>query len=597
MLSLRMRIVVGLLILAAATSIYAENTGDTPEARALYADGKRMMKQGDFFGASKIFEQLSGRFADSDYLDLYVFHRAKAKYYLGEYSDAIGSFKYFAAQFESSPELPFVYFYMGNAYYFKGDVDRAVLYYFQSYRTSRDQRLNQILISSISEAVKHASSVRFAEGEFESIEGDRRCLLAETVARALYEKNDSAYAREILSHCHQSDNTRDVPDYKRSRGEFSVAIVLPFSGELQKYADEIYNGAVIAAEQIRAEYGIVIEITAMDTKAEPIDAASLIAEIASDKTYVAAIGPLTSEEAAVAAASLICSDLPLLIPAATQAGLTRLSETSFQLSPNIELEGAIMAEYAAVYLQADSAAIITSTAAEHLKMSRSFIKRFEKLGGTIVAVEYYRPRDKDFGPQIADIKRELLGEFPDSIYYINPGGDTLDLDDIPAHLDCLYLPGNASQIKLLVAQIGFYNLNAAYLGSDGWGDEKVFRLGDNVTKKAVFPSPFLERENSEANLKFSAAYDIRYGKRPERLAALGYDALKILGLAIKRSGNNRKRLVESLSDLRDFQGASGMISFGESRENIDMPLYRIENGRAILISEEQSTAEPGEPKN
>ncbi|MCH7691551.1 MAG: penicillin-binding protein activator [candidate division Zixibacteria bacterium] len=597
MRSLRLRIVVGFLILAAASSIYAENTGDSPEARALYADGKRMMKQGDFFGAARIFEQLSGRFANSDYVDLYVFHRAKAKYYLGEYSDAISSFKYFAAHFENSPELPFVYFYMGNAYYLKGDINRAVLYYFQSYRTSRDRRLNQILISSISEAVRHASSVRFAAGEFESIKADRRCLLAETVARALYEKNDSTYAREILSHCSQPDNTGDVSDYRPSRGEISVAIALPFSGELQKYADQIYNGAIIAAEQIRNEYGIVIDITAVDTKADPIDAASLIAEIAADKTYVAAIGPLTSEEAAVAAASLICSDLPLLIPAATQAGLTGLSETSFQLSPNIELEGAIMAEYAAIYLQADSAAIITSTAAEHLKMSRAFIERFEKLGGTIVAVEYYRPRDKDFGPQIADIKTELLGEFPDSIYYINPGGDTLDLDDIPAHLDCLYLPGSADQIKLLVAQIGFYNLNAAYLGSDGWGDEKVLRLGDNVTKGAVFPSPFLEIENSEANLKFSAAYDIRYGKRPERLAALGYDALKILGMAIKRSGNNRKRLVENLSDLRDFQGASGRISFGKSRENIDMPLYRIENGRAILISAEQSTAELVEPEN
>ena len=597
MRSLRLQIVVGLLILAAATSIYAKNTGDSPEARALYADGKRMMKQGDFFGAAKIFEQLSGRFANSDYLDLYVFHRAKAKYYLGEYDDAISSFKYFASHFENSPELPFVYFYMGNAYYLKGDVNRAVLYYFQSYRISQDRRLNQILISSISEAVKNASSVRFAAGEFESIKGDRRCLLAETVARALYEKNDSAYAREILAHCSLPDNTRDASDYRPSRGEVSVAIALPFSGEFQKYADEIYNGAVIAAEQIRNEYGIVIDITAVDTRADPIDAASLIADIASDKTYVAVIGPLTSEEAAVAAASLICSDLPLLIPAATQAGLTGLSQTSFQLSPNIELEGAIMAEYAAIYLQADSAAIITSTAAEHLKMSRAFIERFEKLGGTIVAVEYYRPRDKDFGPQIADIKTELLGEFPDSIYYINPGGDTLDLDDIPAHLDCLYLPGNADQIKLLVAQIGFYNLNAAYLGSDGWGDEKVYRLGDNVTKRAVFPSPFLGSENSEANLKFSAAYDIRYGKRPERLAALGYDALKILGMAIKRSGNNRRRLVESLSDLREFQGASGRISFGKSRENIEMPLYRIENGRAILISEEQRTAELVEPEN
>jgi branched-chain amino acid transport system substrate-binding protein len=256
-----------------------------------------------------------------------------------------------------------------------------------------------------------------------------------------------------------------------------------------------------------------------------------------------------------------------------------------------------MAEYAANYLQADSAAIITSTATEHLRMSRAFVEKFEKLGGTIVAVEYYRPRDKDFGPQIADIKTELLGEFPDSIYYINPSGDTIELDDIPAHIDCLYLPGNADQIKLLVPQIGFYNLNAAYLGSDGWGDERILRLGDNVTKQAVFPSPFLKNENSETNLKFSAAYDIRYGRRPDRLAALGFDALKLIGEAIRKSGNNRRKLVEYLSKASEFRGASGIISFGQSRENIEMPLYRIENGRARLISEKQNSAEMVEPEN
>ncbi len=46
---LRLRVVVCLLILATVSSVYAESTGDSPEERALYADGKRLMKEGDFF--------------------------------------------------------------------------------------------------------------------------------------------------------------------------------------------------------------------------------------------------------------------------------------------------------------------------------------------------------------------------------------------------------------------------------------------------------------------------------------------------------------------------------------------------------------------
>ena len=97
------------------------------------------------------------------------------------------------------------------------------------------------------------------------------------------------------------------------------------------------------------------------------------------------------------------------VAAATEAGLTRLSESSFQLSPNVELQGVVMAEYAVFQLGADSAAILTSTASEHLRMARAFADRFTELGGTMVAVQYYRSRDKDFGPIVRDIKGMILG--------------------------------------------------------------------------------------------------------------------------------------------------------------------------------------------
>jgi branched-chain amino acid transport system substrate-binding protein len=250
-----------------------------------------------------------------------------------------------------------------------------------------------------------------------------------------------------------------------------------------------------------------------------------------------------------------------------------------------------MADYAVRVLGADSAAVITSTGTNYLRMSDAFIERFKKLGGTIIAVEYYRPRDRDFGPQVKDVKRELLGLLPDSATHITPGGDTLEIDAVPAHVDCLYLPGDAEQIKLLLPQINFYNLNSAFLGSDGWADDRIYRLGDELTKTAVFPSPFLEKESSEINLKFSASYDIRYGKRPERLAALGYDAVMMIANAYAAGANGRDKLVRKLSELRQFQGASGKISFGASRENIEMPVYRIDNARPVLVAGQNPTAE------
>jgi hypothetical protein len=80
-----------------------------------------------------------------------------------------------------------------------------------------------------------------------------------------------------------------------------------------------------------------------------------------------------------------------------------------------------------------------------------------------VAIEYYRPRDKDFGQYVRDVKAALLGLHPDSAFFINEAGDTLDIEAVPASIDCLYLPGVASQLRLLLPQIGFYSIDAFYL--------------------------------------------------------------------------------------------------------------------------------------
>lgn len=587
-----LRNVVAVLILTAASSALADNVNDPPEAQTQYQTGKRLMREGDFKGAQKIFDELTEKHPVSDHLDLYIFQRAKAKYYLGDFDYTVTSLSYLTDRFPKSRLLAHAYFFLGNAYYLNGEIGAAFKSFLDSYRVSSDKRLDQILLSSIAATVENASKVSLSAADFEEIPGNKKCHIAQFVAKVLMSRGDSLQAIQVVKACSQeSGGGQSIMDSRSGKGDAYIAMVLPMSGELQQYGEEIYNGAVIALNDFNAASGRNIGLLPYDTKGDAVNAAGIIAEISRNNSIIAAVGPLTSEEAAVTSASLVCGDLPLLIPAATQSGITRLSKTSFQLSPNIELEGVVMADFAVRNLGADTAVVITSTAANYLTMTDAFTKRFKALGGTIMAVEYYRPRDKDFGPQIKDIKREVIGRLSDSAIYISPGGDTLELDAIPVHVDCIYLPGEAEQIKLLVPQVNFYNLIGVYLGSDGWADERIYQLGDNVTKSAVFPSPFLEKESSEINLKFSASYDTRYGKRPARLSALGYDAVKLVADAYAGGANSRDKMSRRLSDLSNFQGASGRISFGQYRENTDMPLFKIEKGRPIPVMSPGTTAE------
>ncbi len=465
-------------------------------------------------------------------------------------------------------------------------IDRAVKSYITAYQLSNSQSLNKLIVASLRAAFQNATSISLTEVDLEKLSQEKKCTLTKPLSEIYIERGEVEKAERILAVCGQTISTADRREIanRESDKPLEIAMVLPMSGELQAYGEEIYNGAVIAADIYRKESGRQIKIVPYDTKGDPIEAAQIVSQLAISQTTDAVVGPLTSEEGAVASAILNCGSLPMIVPAATEAGLTRLSSTSFQLSPNIELESISLAEYAYNQLDADSVVIISSSINDHIRMTHAFENHFKKLGGTVVAVEYYRSRDKDFGTYIRDIKSILLGHPTDSTFYISEDGDTLDFELLAAHVDCIFMPGVPKQLKQLIPQIHFYNLNGFYLGTDGWGDNTIYKLGDNVTKGAIFASPFLEGKISDEFMTLAAAYDSRYGKRPQRLAALGYDAVRLLCQSVS-SGINRESLKENLQLVKNYNGASGKISFGDYRENREMPLYKINNKKAVSLDD------------
>lgn len=574
----------GGIVLAAAGAL-AQPSIDPPEAAAAYEEGERLLADGEWVRAAQVFEQLAGQYPESSSLPAFVFQRAKANYYLGDYGKAVAGFSYLLSRFPDNPEIPYTHFFLGNSHYRRGELQRALGQYLAAYRVSTDDRLSKLAGKSALALLENAGSVTVGVANFEGIPDDRRCPLMEEAADVLLGHGHTTAASELLAECGRNldADAEETARRRRENAPVEVAVLLPLSGDLQDFGNQIYNGAVVGAEMYAQETGRNITIVPYDTEGYLVDAARVVGELSSSSA-VAAIGPLTSEAAAVASARLHSTDLPLLIPAATEAGITRLSETSFQLSPNIELEAVRMADYAVDALEATTAVVIAPSGSEEMRMAKRFAGQFETRGGKVVASAYYRARDNDFGQYIFDIKSAVIGAVPDSSFWLDERGDTIEIDGLPATVDVIYLPGDPEQIRMLLPQIRFYNLNGQYLGSDGWGDEELFRLGDDVTQQAVFPSPFLPTEPTEESVRMSAAYDARYGGQPDRLARLGYDAVRLITMAIDRGGKSREQIAAALKSVQGYAGASGIISFGDNRENIHMPLYRIVDGAAVPIS-------------
>ena len=180
------------------------------------------------------------------------------------------------------------------------------------------------------------------------------------------------------------------------------------------------------------------------------------------------------------------------------------------------------------------------------------------------------------------MKKQILPSLDESAVYLDAKGDTVEAEAVIAQVDCIFLPGPVEQLRLLVPQMRFYNLLGAYLGSDSWGSDEMYALGDDVTRGALFASPFIQKGSDPGT--FRRDYTARYGTEPTRLASLGYDAAKLLMTALAKNPPSRVDWITDIASTGKFEGAAGRITFGEFRENIELPLYKIQAGKPLLVS-------------
>ena len=86
------------------------------------------------------------------------------------------------------------------------------------------------------------------------------------------------------------------------------------------------------------------------------------------------------------------------------------------------------------------------------------------------------------------------------------------------------------------------------------------------------------KQNIEKRLDFESEYEKQYGKRPEKVAYLGYDASEIIVNSINK-GNSELINIE-LSKLNKYQGVSGYINFyNNSGANSEAEIIKIKNHR------------------
>ncbi|MFZ5450287.1 MAG: ABC transporter substrate-binding protein [Thermodesulfobacteriota bacterium] len=312
----------------------------------------------------------------------------------------------------------------------------------------------------------------------------------------------------------------------------------PTVGDSCKKAAELLAAQVNQAGGLKVgekKYPIKLFIEDNEDKAE--SAAAVAQKLISQNNVLAIIGPNASGNAIPAAR--ICEDAGVIMvtPWSTNPKTTEGKKFVFRACFIDDFQGQVMAKFARENLKAQRAAVLYDVASEYNKGIAEFFKKFfEAAGGKVVAFQSYTKDDKDFSSQLTIIKA--------------------------ANPDVLFLPNYYNEVPLQAQQARRLGVTCPFIGSDSWGSEELLRLGAKDLEGSYFSTHYAPDIATPKAQKFIKDYEAKYGKKPDDVAALTYDAGQLLCAAIIWAGAlDRKKVRDALATIQKFEGVTGQMNF------------------------------------
>lgn len=351
---------------------------------------------------------------------------------------------------------------------------------------------------------------------------------------------------------------------RRPADDVPIGHVAALTGPSAAVGVSADEGVQLALDEINAAGGVLgkkVRVVTEDDHSKIEDAVTAVLRLVKQERVVALIAEAAGDRSLAAAPLAQDNRVPAVSPASTTPQLTALGDYVFRACWIDDMQGAAMAAFATQSLKHARFAILSVAGQDaSSRLARGFRDAVHALGGTVVVEQSYGPGDVDFRGQLRVIAA--------------------------ANPDALYLPGQDTDVALVARQARELGLAATLLGADGGGGPKTVELGGRAVEGAYFTTHWSAEEQRPEVQKFVADYRARYGgKTPDAVAALAYDATKMLVAAMVRAGSTDGPAVrDALAATRDFAGVTGRITL-DAQRNARKPVVvvRLEEGRPRFI--------------
>ena len=335
-----------------------------------------------------------------------------------------------------------------------------------------------------------------------------------------------------------------------------LGMLTPTSGDLAQYGIAVQNAAEMAVKELNEAGGIngaTVELIVYDNEGDPTKSINLFNRLVDEDEIVALVGPVISGTSLVVGPLADEAGIPMLSPTATNTDVTVGLDYVFRACYIDPYQGRVVAKFASENLDAKTAVIFRNVSNDYsIGLADAFEGAF---AGEIVADEGYTAEDNDFKAIIAKIAD------------LNP--------------DVIFIPDYFNTVGLIAKQLNEAGVDAVLLGGDGWdgiqGDYAAEVEGN------FFANHYSTTDEAEIVQNFIGSYETTYGEVPNALAALAYDATKVMAAAIADAGSTDGEAILASLKATDMDAVCGRIKFDDNGDTVKaIAIIKVQDGALQL---------------
>jgi branched-chain amino acid transport system substrate-binding protein len=487
----------------------------------------------------------------------------------------------------------------GELYFQKKDPSRAISAWLEEMSLSSDEQADE-LRTNITELVTASFDKkvleRIREAYPKTFPGDLAALrLIDLYMGRGEEHQASRQIEQFLAHFPSHPQharlleLHDTLQAKLRSSQFLLAAVLPLTGKLSSFANDVLSGVQLAVESTDRSGGPSIGLLVKDIDSSQATFLDDFSSLLANDRPVAVIGPLLSKNLPVMAELAERSHTPLLTPTATLPNVRRLGNFTFSTALTYQLQAKKIAAYATGDLGFRRFCILHPDTVYGREMARLFTHEARQRDGEIIAVESYKEGDSDVGAQLKRMKAEDLKKYGLAVP-VDPtktGGKLTKLDKKVLYtpgFDAVFIPGRAADVGMIAAQLNFYDMRVPFLGSNGWNAPDFARTADQSIDGAVFVDGFFVDSPNPNVQDFVDRYKKRFQNSPTLFAMQGYEAAKFVIEAIKKGAATGDAIREYLTAQQDLPALAGPASFSQDGTlNRALFLIQVKHGRFTQV--------------